>query len=293
MHRNESADDWKNATGQSADGERARDPGPARGVLRRTDEPAAAGAFDHRRVAPPPALARWVAHYWRVAWDLGDAPPQMQHTLPHPNVHIVFEAGRTGIWGVPGGRFTKTLAGRGQAFGIKFRPGGFAPLLGRAVADIADRALSLETLFGTVAADWEAQTLASDDFDAQCALASRVLLERWPALAEEEAARIDELAAMVDGIVDDRSLVSVDELARRTGRDKRTLQRLFQRYVGASPKWVIQRYRLHEAVEQLRAGEPVPAAELALTLGYFDQAHFIKDFKALVGCTPAEYGRAS
>ena len=71
------------------------------------------------------------------------------------------------------------------------------------------------------------------------------------------------------------------------------LQRLFGRYVGVSPKWVIQRYRLHEAAEQLATGESVSQTELALNLGYSDQAHFIRDFKAIVGVSPAAYARAT
>jgi len=70
---------------------------------------------------------------------------------------------------------------------------------------------------------------------------------------------------------------------------KRTLQRLFQQYVGVSPKWVIKRYRLHEAVERLAAGNEVDWTRLDLDLEYFDQAHFIKDFKAIIGKTPSEY----
>ncbi len=58
-----------------------------------------------------------------------------------------------------------------------------------------------------------------------------------------------------------------------------------------SPKWVIQRYRLHEVAERLADGEVVDGTRMALDLGYFDQAHFIKDFKAIVGKTPAEYAR--
>ena len=72
----------------------------------------------------------------------------------------------------------------------------------------------------------------------------------------------------------------------------RTLQRLFRRYVGVGPKWVLQRYRLHEAAERIADGYDGDWAALALDLGYFDQAHFIKDFKALVGCSPAEYAAA-
>jgi len=72
----------------------------------------------------------------------------------------------------------------------------------------------------------------------------------------------------------------------------RALQRLFSDYVGASPKWVINRYRLHEAIARVQAGHPVAWAALAQDLGYFDQAHFIADFRRLVGVTPAEYARA-
>jgi AraC-like DNA-binding protein len=72
---------------------------------------------------------------------------------------------------------------------------------------------------------------------------------------------------------------------------KRTMQRLFSQYVGVSPKWVIKRYRLHDAAEQVASGSIEDWARLAAELGYFDQAHFIKDFKKLVGQTPGEYAR--
>ena len=67
--------------------------------------------------------------------------------------------------------------------------------------------------------------------------------------------------------------------------------RQFTRYVGVSPKWVIQRYRLHEALERLERGAEVDRVELALTLGYFDQAHFVRDFKRFVGVSPGDYAR--
>ncbi|WP_334071861.1 helix-turn-helix domain-containing protein [Burkholderia cepacia] len=58
-----------------------------------------------------------------------------------------------------------------------------------------------------------------------------------------------------------------------------------------TPKWVICRYRLHEAADKLAGGEAVDLAELAQALGYFDQAHFTRDFRKLVGKAPAEYRR--
>jgi AraC-like DNA-binding protein len=56
---------------------------------------------------------------------------------------------------------------------------------------------------------------------------------------------------------------------------------------------VIQRYRLNEAAEELATGESISQSELALTLGYSDQAHFIRDFKSIVGVSPAAYARAA
>src|SRR5947207_836012 len=78
-------------------------------------------------------------------------------------------------------------------------------------------------------------------------------------------------------------ITRVDDIVCCLNLKKRTLQRLFSQYVGVSPKWVIKRYRLHEVAARLAEGEVIDSAEIALELGYFDQAHFIKDFKAIVG----------
>jgi AraC-like DNA-binding protein len=51
------------------------------------------------------------------------------------------------------------------------------------------------------------------------------------------------------------------------------------------------RYRLHEAVERLKGPKPPSLAALAADLGYTDQAHFARNFKAVVGRTTAEFAR--
>jgi AraC-like DNA-binding protein len=84
----------------------------------------------------------------------------------------------------------------------------------------------------------------------------------------------------------------VAELAARHGVSQRTLQRLFRDHVGVGPKWVLKRYRMHEAAERIAAGEADDLGRLALDLGYFDQAHFTRDFGAQIGRSPAAYARA-
>jgi AraC-like DNA-binding protein len=69
----------------------------------------------------------------------------------------------------------------------------------------------------------------------------------------------------------------------------RSLQQLFSEYLGVSPKWVLRRFRLQEAADRLAGGEELDLAALALSLGYFDQAHFTSDFRKLVGEPPARY----
>jgi AraC-like DNA-binding protein len=69
----------------------------------------------------------------------------------------------------------------------------------------------------------------------------------------------------------------------------RALQRLFSTQVGVSPKWVILRYRIHEALEQAGTRSDVDWAALAADLGYADQAHLVRDFTTTVGAPPTAY----
>jgi AraC-like DNA-binding protein len=258
--------------------------GKPRGVLR---PPPAPGDFSHGRYAAPEILSWFLEHYWTVRWDLGDHPPQIRETLPHPNVHMVIEQGRSAISGPHSGRFTRVIEGRGSVFGIKFKAGGFYPFVNKPIALIADRTISLSEVFGSAAIRFESELLAIEDDAGRMAIANEFLSARAPAPDPLTA----QAAAIVASIVDDRSVTKVEQLVDRHAVSKRALQRLFQQYVGVGPKWVINRFRLHEALEQLANGVPTDWATIALDLGYFDQAHFIRDFKQLIGRTPAEYAR--
>lgn len=276
-------------------------PGP-RGILTRD---AVTGHSLHlRRLAAAP-LAPFVEHFWVIRWDLRGEAPVRGETLPHPSVHWVTSNGRSTINGVPRGRFSILLQGVGRAFGVKFRPGGFRPFLGRAVSGISGRELAPGSLLGAGARDI-ARTLLELDRqelaemrrapdgqgaverpqDEQCMrLAEAFLLARLP----EPDPRMEQVNATVYAIMREPEIHRAEEVAARAGMTLRSLQRLFREYVGVSPKWVIKRYRLHEAVERMLQGEEVNWSRLALELGYFDQAHFIKEWKALVGRSPGRF----
>ncbi|MBV9879346.1 MAG: AraC family transcriptional regulator [Gemmatirosa sp.] len=257
-------------------------PGPPRGILH---PDAHADGGGHERLAPSDGLRGLVEHYWFVWWDLRGQPPRVAETLPHPSVHVVARDGAVRVLGVVRGRFTTTLSDMGRVVGIKFRPGAFAPFLGRAVTTLSDRSLPLVDVFGADAAALEAIMLDDAPRPRLAARIDAFLTAHRP----PPDAQVDVVADVVAAIMADRAITKVEHVAERTGLGVRTLQRLFRHYVGVTPKWVIQRYRLHEAAERLRAGDGAPLATLALELGYADQAHFINDFRRVVGATPASY----
>lgn len=256
-----------------------------RGVLRPSFNE---GQFQHLRQTPSAALAQFVAHYWFVSWDLRGCQPQQQATLPHPNVHLIVERGQASIYGVHSARFTRELAGQDRVFGIKFKAGGFYPFYRKPIAEIHNQALDIPSCFASGGEDLLAKIEAAPDFSAMCNAAKKFLLAYLP----KADPKLNFLDQLLTDIEQNRRLISVDDLITHTGLDKRSLQRLFQVYVGASPKWVIQRYRLHQAIAQVQTGKTCSWSDLALELGYFDQAHFVRDFRALIGMTPGEYEKS-
>jgi AraC-like DNA-binding protein len=252
-----------------------------RGIL----VPGAEGTRFHlARHAPSADLGFFVERYWTVRWDLTGGPPHEQETLPHPTVNLVVEAGQSAVHGVGTRRFSVRLSGQGQVVAAKFKPGAFFPWLGRPVSEITDRSLPLAELFGA-GEDLEREVLAIEDDARQIALLEAFLRARMPPRDDAVTA----IVASVQLALDHPELTRVEELAAALDISVRTLERRFRRYVGVSPKWVIRRFRMHEAADRVAAGNVVDWAGMAQDLGYFDQAHFVRDFTDQVGRSPTEY----
>lgn len=129
------------------------------------------------------------------------------------------------------------------------------------------------------------QIFAQEDPERMAEAAEAFLRKRMPSPDDQ----VELVQLIVHFIVDNRATTHVEDVADAFGMSFRTLQRLFSRYVGVSPKWVIQRYRLQEVAELIEQGRIPDWAKLSHDLGYYDQAHFIKDFKALIGKSPEKY----
>lgn len=242
--------------------------------------------FELVRHEPADDVADLVERHWTVSWSLPRGVAFTQEVLPHPCANLVTEADLIAVHGMPLSRGRKRLQGTSCATGTKFRPGAMTALSGRPARTFVDVSLPLTEAFGEPGAALERQ-LASTGGDpaGHVDAVEQSLRERRPA----RDPRFELLREVVaDMLIADRRL-GVADFARRHGVSQRTLQRLFRHYVGVTPKWVLKRYRVHEAAERLASGEAEDAAWLAADLGYSDQPHFIRDFTAQVGCSPHAY----
>jgi AraC-like DNA-binding protein len=138
-------------------------------------------------------------------------------------------------------------------------------------------------VFGERALDLEPALLSASDEVGMAAVMDRFLGPLAP-VRDGNAALAEEI---VTEIAANRELARVEDVAAELGVGIRWLQRLFATYVGAGPKWVIQRSRMHEVLTRAASGASL--GQLAADLGYADQAHLTRDFVANVGLSPGQY----
>ena len=235
-------------------------------------------------VAPHPGLAAIVERHWIVAWDHRGIEPVVQEVLPDPCVNLAVEPDGVLLHGVTKGRSAHVLAGAGSVVGTKFTPGGFSGLVEGDVQALTDRVVRPGEVFGPAGDALERSLAEAERTQDLIALITEFLLARRPPADPGRALVADVVAATRDAPPGNR----VADVAKGFAMSQRTLQRLFTRHVGASPKQVLQRFRHQHAVDLLDA-EPPSLARVAAELGYFDQSHFVQDFRVATGRAPSHH----
>lgn len=241
--------------------------------------------YELTRHAPAEALSPFVKHYWMVSWDLTGLESYPQHVVPNPCVNLVVERGNTFFFGPSGRKFSYHIHGKGQVFGVKFRPGGFYPFVRLSISSLCEQPLEVSRVLDVSAASLEEQLLTDGRDVDKISYMDQLLCAHLP--AEDTQARL--VHDIVQQIELNRELLRVDDLSSFWNIHTRKLQRLFNQYVGIGPKTVIKLYRLQNAAELIDRGLHCDLVKLSQELGYHDQPHFIKDFKSIIGSTPEEY----
>lgn len=252
------------------------------------------------RYPPGPALTGLIEFFWVLSYELPEGMVFSQQVITHPCVNVSIAHGQVEddgqprpleatLTGVTRQLYTRRIAGTGWAVAAKSTPGGFGAFIAGPVADLTDRVVPLGQVLDLDEPSLIAEIASVDPGPTRVAILDAHLTRLVEAADRDRkraAIEVAEVAALAEK---DRSLRKLADLAAASGIGARTLQRMFNEFVGISPTWVLRRYRLLEAAETVRHGQPVVWAQVAADLGYSDQAHLVRDFRAAVGTTPAAY----
>jgi AraC-like DNA-binding protein len=244
------------------------------------------------RYAPGPGMADLVRRYWIPVWSMPPGESTVQRVLQYPVCLLVVSHEYSIMVGVDTGLGRQELTGAGWALGGMLQPAAGSMLLGGPVSQLTDRRIPLTDVPGVDGAAVTEQIRSALRPTPSAESAHRAAIT-----ALEDALRglgpVDEEGLLVNRIVEyveqRTDIQRVRQVCDEFGIGERALQRLTARRIGLSPKWLIQRRRLHEAAERLRTGDRVDLAAVAADLGYADQAHFTRDFRTVTGVTPGSF----
>jgi AraC-like DNA-binding protein len=177
---------------------------------------------------------------------------------------------------------------RSSMVGVHFRPGGAFPFLGISPSEIVDAHVQLDDLWGYDGRNLREQLLAVGSSSERFRLVEAALLQRLRrARPGHPAARAGVEALRAGG-----NAVRVAEVATGVGLSRRRFVEVFEREVGLTPKLYARLQRFHRVKQHLAVhGGPPCWATFALTSGYFDQSHMIREFVEFSAMSPAAYLR--
>lgn len=229
--------------------------------------------------------------FWIPVWSVPPGEEAPQKVLQYPVCLLVVSEQYARFYGVTSGLSTTTLTGNGWAVGLMCAPAAGYLIAGVSVAAYTDRFVDVSDVLGDRGERLVDRIRTAMDGDPGSADAHRAAMAAYgDALrcllpVDPEGDLVNRLVTFVEG---NSHVTRVSELCDEFNLSERALQRLVHRRLGLTPKWLIQRRRLHEAVERLRH-HPTTLGDVAAVLGYADQPHFVRDFSRVTSMTPGEF----
>ena len=172
-----------------------------------------------------------------------------------------------------------------QIFGVAFRPCGFYELFGAPLSTTIDENRPLDHPTRRFGQALKQRVLAAPN-SLQCVAGAESLLL---AGLKERALRPLGIEAVVAHVLEQHGRVSVDEMACHANLSRRQLERRFREMVGVPPKMFAEISRFAHVVGLLHEQQEANWQDLTHACGFFDQAHFIREFRRFAGEAPGSY----
>ena len=168
---------------------------------------------------------------------------------------------------------------------VSFKPGGARPFLPMPATEATNQVVDLSCVFGTAAFDLREQLQTAQTNDDRMRILQHFLL----ALLAREQTLHPAVTFALASFQAGHKRRSISEVTAQLGLSPKRFIHLFEEAVGLTPKVFCRVLRFQEVLRLIENGQRVSWADLALSCGYFDQAHFIHDFQAFSGLTPQAY----
>jgi AraC-like DNA-binding protein len=243
----------------------------------------------YREYRPSAELAAYVECFWTHETPT----PQSDHrVLPDGCSDILFTRPREGpaellLIG------TMTRAGlfdlpQASFLGVRFRPAMSVQCAAVPGVEMVDQRLPLQDIWGAKARELNERLVESSSIHAGIAVIEAQLRTQLTALSTGRRV-ISPAQRVLQWAEQERGLVRIDDLAHHAGLSARQLRRICLQLTGVTPKQLCRAIRFRHAAAQARLAQPGEWSQVALDCGYYDQAHFINEFRALSGLTPTEF----
>lgn len=245
---------------------------------------------------PCTVLRPHISRYW--AWDSERELPTM---LPGTGAELMFHYAnpvsvrqadgtacalpRAVLLSPRNGRFALQTDASAGFISVRFRSGALRHFCRMPPGALIDQCLSAADIWGSAALEVEEKVAAAKDLSARVHIIEDFLLQQWQSCRQSTHAWLDDAFRRLYG----HSTGSLDQVAAAAGVSTRQFQKVFKQYAGVSPKYFQRVARLENIVRRLLVERRQQYLDLALDHGFYDQAHFIKDFKRFAGDTPSRY----
>ena len=189
------------------------------------------------------------------------------------------------------GQIVKPLAirskGKNIMFGIKFFPHTAAYFLKDEITVFNNQVSDLSDVFDSSVKDLHARLLETAGLNNKIELVESFFTQRLP-VNENASNRITEVGHIITNMKKKYADENVGEMATKYGISPRYLHKLVSQYTGLSPKFLNKINRFQQSLKLITDNKS-SLTSIAYDCGYFDQSHFIKDFKSFTGLTPSAY----
>ncbi|MCE7065418.1 helix-turn-helix domain-containing protein [Dyadobacter sp. CY326] len=251
-------------------------------------------------IPPSPALAKYVRFFWVLEHEVGSGKPYIHRTMADGCAELIFHYK---------GRFDEFVANdktessfhsgiHGQSqyfrrfviqedfgiFGVYLYPFAIPVLFGMPSTELTDQMPDIQTFLGKKENGLEERMMLAKDHIERVAVISGFL----ESLLMRNMAAEPAVFSVIHDIIRNNGLTNVQRLAEQSFLSTRQFERKFKAFSGFSPKLYLRIIRFQHALDAYGSKDK-SLTEIAYECGYYDQSHFIHDFKAFSGQHPRFY----